>query len=50
MNEQFNNFMHDAILHLNKRKIANLLFPNVKLLNRIAHLVRFRSTWFQKFD
>jgi len=36
MNEQFNNFKHDAILRLNKRKIANLLFPIVKLPNRTA--------------
>lgn len=38
MNEQFNNFSQDAIFHLNGWKIANLLFPLVKLPNRTAQV------------
>ena len=38
MNEQFNNFKHDAILHMNRRKIANLLFLLVKLPDRTGQV------------
>jgi hypothetical protein len=38
MNERFNSFKHDAILHLNRRKVANPLFPLVKLSNRTGQV------------
>jgi hypothetical protein len=38
MNELFDNFKHDAILHLNRRKLANLQFPVVKLSIRTRHI------------